>query len=70
MIIRSITNIKNILIAIDSFKGCLTSLEAGEAAKSGIIRVYTKESSSCEDTGPDKTFLYCDRNKLPIFSIV
>ena len=29
----------NIVIAIDSFKGSLTSLEAGEAACSGIRRV-------------------------------
>lgn len=27
-----------ILVAIDSFKGCMTSLEAGEAAKEGILR--------------------------------
>lgn len=30
-----------IVIAIDSFKGSLTSLEAGEAAKEGILRVYS-----------------------------
>ncbi len=29
-----------IVIAIDSFKGSLTSLEAGEAARKGILRVY------------------------------
>ena len=28
------------VVAIDSFKGCLTSLEAGQAAKEGILRVY------------------------------
>lgn len=28
------------VIAIDSFKGSLSSLEAGEAAKEGILRVY------------------------------
>lgn len=30
----------NIFIAIDSFKGSLSSLQAGQAAKEGILRVY------------------------------
>ena len=28
------------VIAIDSFKGSMTSLQAGEAAKNGILRVF------------------------------
>ena len=27
----------NIVVAIDSFKGCLSSLEAGEAARNGLL---------------------------------
>ena len=30
----------NVVIAIDSFKGSLTSLQAGNAAAEGIKRVY------------------------------
>ena len=30
----------NVVIAIDSFKGSLTSLEAGESAARGIKKVY------------------------------
>ena len=30
----------NVLIAIDSFKGSLTSMQAGQAAATGIKRVY------------------------------
>ena len=31
---------KKIVVAIDSFKGCLSTLEAGEAAKKGIVSVF------------------------------
>ena len=30
----------NVVIAIDSFKGSMTSLEAGESASTGIRRIY------------------------------
>lgn len=30
---------KKIIIAIDSFKGCLTSAEAGKAAEKGIVSI-------------------------------
>ena len=30
----------NVVIAIDSFKGSMTSLEAGESASAGIRRIY------------------------------
>ena len=30
----------NIIVAIDSFKGSLTSLQAGSAAEQGILRPY------------------------------
>ena len=30
----------NVVIAIDSFKGSLSSLEAGESAANGIKKVY------------------------------
>ena len=30
----------NAVIAIDSFKGSMTSLEAGESASAGIRRIY------------------------------
>lgn len=37
-----------ILVAIDSFKGSLTSLEAGEAIRSGIFAfILTPISKSC-----------------------
>ena len=28
----------NIVVAIDSFKGCLSSIEAGEAIREGILK--------------------------------
>ena len=34
----------NVVIAIDSFKGSLSSLQAGEALKEGILRVYPDAS--------------------------
>lgn len=34
----------NIVIVMDSFKGCVTSLEAGEAAKKGIENAYLHEN--------------------------
>ena len=36
-----------ITVAIDSLKGSLASMEAGNAAKDGILRVYTRQKSSC-----------------------
>lgn len=39
-------NIKKIIIAIDSFKGSLTSLEAAKAAAEGIRRVFPKAETA------------------------
>ena len=38
---------KKIVIAIDSFKGCLTSAEAGEAAAQGVhaCLLYTSDAA-------------------------
>ena len=33
------------VIAIDSFKGSMTSLQAGEAAKNGILRVFPESET-------------------------
>ena len=40
----------NVLIAIDSFKGSLSSMQAGQAAAEGIKRVYPDAE---EDKLPD-----------------
>ena len=43
-----------VVIAIDSFKGSMTSLQAGEAAKRGILRVFPESEtvvSSLADGG-------------------
>lgn len=34
-----------VVIAIDSFKGSMTSLQAGEAAKNGILRVFPESET-------------------------
>lgn len=52
----------NVVIAIDSFKGSLSSLEAGESAANGIKKVY-----------PDATTVIrplADGGEILIFSFV
>lgn len=37
-----------VVIAIDSFKGSMTSIEAGENAANGIKRVFADCQGSCQ----------------------